>query len=98
MAGGWTGSTATCLRCRWCATSRRLCVEEVPRTTCYVLRTKPRPHKTREDGSRGGLMKTALIGIFAFAIAANAQITLRSEEYTSELQSPCNLVCRLLLE
>src|SRR5256885_7502749 len=28
------------------------------------------------------------------AIAAN----LRSEEHTSELQSPCNLVCRLLLE
>src|SRR5205807_3253140 len=25
-------------------------------------------------------------------------ITLRSEEHTSELQSPCNLVCRLLLE
>src|SRR5256885_13003146 len=24
--------------------------------------------------------------------------TLRSEEHTSELQSPCNLVCRLLLE
>src|ERR1039457_1347373 len=24
--------------------------------------------------------------------------TVRSEEYTSELQSPCNLVCRLLLE
>src|SRR5256885_8455545 len=24
--------------------------------------------------------------------------TNRSEEYTSELQSPCNLVCRLLLE
>src|ERR1022692_3379127 len=24
-------------------------------------------------------------------------ITLRSEEHTSELQSPCNLVCRLLL-
>src|SRR2546426_2296472 len=23
---------------------------------------------------------------------------VRSEEYTSELQSPCNLVCRLLLE
>src|SRR5256885_9691385 len=27
----------------------------------------------------------------------SAQI-LRSEEHTSELQSPCNLVCRLLLE
>src|ERR1022692_669927 len=27
-----------------------------------------------------------------------AGICLRSEEHTSELQSPCNLVCRLLLE
>src|SRR5256885_15104805 len=26
------------------------------------------------------------------------QATDRSEEHTSELQSPCNLVCRLLLE
>src|SRR2546426_3145093 len=26
------------------------------------------------------------------------QLTERSEEHTSELQSPCNLVCRLLLE
>src|ERR1039457_1549092 len=25
-------------------------------------------------------------------------MSLRSEEHTSELQSPCNLVCRLLLE
>src|SRR2546426_7055796 len=25
-------------------------------------------------------------------------VTHRSEEHTSELQSPCNLVCRLLLE
>src|SRR5256885_6101146 len=25
-------------------------------------------------------------------------LVLRSEEHTSELQSPCNLVCRLLLE
>src|SRR5256885_13156247 len=25
-------------------------------------------------------------------------IVVRSEEHTSELQSPCNLVCRLLLE
>src|ERR1022692_3503983 len=27
-----------------------------------------------------------------------AKTDLRSEEHTSELQSPCNLVCRLLLE
>src|SRR5256885_10898871 len=26
------------------------------------------------------------------------RIRVRSEEHTSELQSPCNLVCRLLLE
>src|SRR5256885_10870052 len=35
-------------------------------------------------------------------IAEDAQLVdeadLRSEEHTSELQSPCNLVCRLLLE
>src|SRR2546426_3940984 len=27
-----------------------------------------------------------------------AEVGRRSEEHTSELQSPCNLVCRLLLE
>src|SRR5256885_2448953 len=30
--------------------------------------------------------------------AAVNLIAFRSEEHTSELQSPCNLVCRLLLE
>src|SRR5256885_7291245 len=30
--------------------------------------------------------------------AATCSATFRSEEHTSELQSPCNLVCRLLLE
>src|SRR2546426_2317684 len=28
----------------------------------------------------------------------SASVITRSEEHTSELQSPCNLVCRLLLE
>src|SRR5256885_8624781 len=31
-------------------------------------------------------------------LRVRAQLGLRSEEHTSELQSPCNLVCRLLLE
>src|SRR5256885_13087307 len=31
-------------------------------------------------------------------IAPRAASRKRSEEHTSELQSPCNLVCRLLLE
>src|SRR5256885_10466642 len=30
--------------------------------------------------------------------ASTDDIYIRSEEHTSELQSPCNLVCRLLLE
>src|SRR5256885_17159983 len=30
--------------------------------------------------------------------AQEGDLRLRSEEHTSELQSPCNLVCRLLLE
>src|SRR2546426_5887209 len=29
---------------------------------------------------------------------SNHKLFVRSEEHTSELQSPCNLVCRLLLE
>src|SRR5256885_10266818 len=32
------------------------------------------------------------------ANASPTQASPRSEEHTSELQSPCNLVCRLLLE
>src|SRR5256885_6914182 len=32
------------------------------------------------------------------AVVGKASETGRSEEHTSELQSPCNLVCRLLLE
>src|SRR5256885_8200327 len=33
-----------------------------------------------------------------YAQLKQAYAALRSEEHTSELQSPCNLVCRLLLE
>src|SRR5256885_12662298 len=34
----------------------------------------------------------------AVVVARSARGAVRSEEHTSELQSPCNLVCRLLLE
>src|SRR5256885_8494501 len=34
----------------------------------------------------------------ARAFGLHAERVERSEEHTSELQSPCNLVCRLLLE
>src|SRR2546426_8633538 len=36
--------------------------------------------------------------VFIAIQALQVIISLRSEEHTSELQSPCNLVCRLLLE
>src|SRR3989454_12403057 len=38
-----------------------------------------------------------LMAMFLQALSAKLGIA-RSEEHTSELQSPCNLVCRLLLE
>src|SRR5256885_10507841 len=37
-------------------------------------------------------------GFFDAASTTASRAPLRSEEHTSELQSPCNLVCRLLLE
>ena len=36
--------------------------------------------------------------LVAYARTIGVKTTSRSEEHTSELQSPCNLVCRLLLE
>src|SRR5256885_3391177 len=44
------------------------------------------------DQHRVGMFVDESMGI------RSAPITSRSEEHTSELQSPCNLVCRLLLE
>src|SRR2546426_4412743 len=40
----------------------------------------------------------SLAQMFRGSIAVRPLRSLRSEEHTSELQSPCNLVCRLLLE
>src|SRR5256885_5390616 len=39
-----------------------------------------------------------IAGVEGFAQSAIVPRPRRSEEHTSELQSPCNLVCRLLLE
>src|SRR3989454_7584413 len=41
-----------------------------------------------------------VVGVIAGGLPAlvKSQEGARSEEHTSELQSPCNLVCRLLLE
>src|SRR3989454_1662107 len=47
----------------------------------------------------GGLLQIAESGLPLGSYAGNPILGYaRSEEHTSELQSPCNLVCRLLLE
>src|SRR2546426_8794270 len=50
--------------------------------------------------SRGAVSVALSIGLVLGGVAAFpvGRIADRSEEHTSELQSPCNLVCRLLLE
>src|SRR5688500_19611899 len=47
-----------------------------------------------EPNSQVSLIDAAMPGMLP---VPNAEC-IRSEEHTSELQSPCNLVCRLLLE
>src|SRR2546426_9300424 len=47
--------------------------------------------------SRSESLKSFLTGLTASS-DNSVRNDLRSEEHTSELQSPCNLVCRLLLE
>src|SRR3989454_5211960 len=45
-----------------------------------------------------GLLAAGLVVLHARGERAGTLLRARSEEHTSELQSPCNLVCRLLLE
>src|SRR2546426_3350948 len=47
----------------------------------------------------GGRVVAAAGGfVLGLGLVLSSQVATRSEEHTSELQSPCNLVCRLLLE
>src|SRR5256885_9661393 len=53
-------------------------------------------HDRRKAGQRSGAQ---VIAVRKTARNDHGVVTAqRSEEHTSELQSPCNLVCRLLLE
>src|SRR5256885_10449520 len=51
----------------------------------------------RHVASKEELLILALIS-YLEELGEGLAADLRSEEHTSELQSPCNLVCRLLLE
>src|SRR5256885_8844525 len=58
-----------------------------------------RRHLQHSQGSRAGsLHQVQTDEVSVVFDSAGAQRLRRSEEHTSELQSPCNLVCRLLLE
>src|SRR2546426_9185579 len=69
--------------------------------TAASLRTASRPSSRAAPAITGTAMRkqnsAALAGARPLHSAA-AMVAPRSEEHTSELQSPCNLVCRLLLE
>src|SRR5256885_10973756 len=53
--------------------------------------------RSRSSGEADSLRRSRTELMTTVSISA-AGTRLRSEEHTSELQSPCNLVCRLLLE
>src|SRR5256885_5192842 len=60
----------------------------------------PDPERYLTDA---GIEKTKQVakGVAALGVTGDLFLSspyVRSEEHTSELQSPCNLVCRLLLE
>src|SRR2546426_2591062 len=66
------------------------------RATFGELRHDWRTSHEREGDSRRA--RCRMSGGAGSARARGLAGTHRSEEHTSELQSPCNLVCRLLLE
>src|SRR2546426_9271677 len=55
------------------------------------------PLAGRESVCRRGTEQRRVLALAAL-LPASRDARRRSEEHTSELQSPCNLVCRLLLE
>src|SRR2546426_5875401 len=67
-------------------------IRRPPRSTLFPYTTLFRSGKSRHRTNR------RLISRYSVQQLGIPQPEQRSEEHTSELQSPCNLVCRLLLE
>src|SRR5256885_13182283 len=85
---------ASSLAGSWSLVLRRL--EMVPRTDFSRSLTEGQEAEAARS-SQLPAWKTASEGS-SLRSKARTDAVLRSEEHTSELQSPCNLVCRLLLE
>src|SRR6266566_8269271 len=73
-----------------------LMIRRPPRSTLFPYTTLFRSTRCRAAAARTWPPSRATGSPRAPSRAAPG--TRRSEEHTSELQSPCNLVCRLLLE
>src|SRR5256885_7048571 len=78
-------------------------IRRPPRSTLFPYTTLFRSSLTTTDRRCDGTEPWAtLTETRTYQVHANRDGTFRlrrrSEEHTSELQSPCNLVCRLLLE
>src|SRR5256885_13112018 len=74
-----------------------LMIRRPPRSTLFPYTTLFRsPDTERLDSSEMLELQRRLAAIGLDP--GPSRWRLRSEEHTSELQSPCNLVCRLLLE
>src|SRR2546426_11476491 len=73
-----------------------LMIRRPPRSTLFPYTTLFRSAGDRARAQRRG--REAAHERAAITGALSATGGSRSEEHTSELQSPCNLVCRLLLE
>src|SRR5256885_5589390 len=70
-------------------------IRRPPRSTLFPYTTLFRSVSITVDGKT---LSRVLRVERASGTGAGASFAFRSEEHTSELQSPCNLVCRLLLE
>src|SRR2546426_8716840 len=81
-------------------------IRRPPRSTLFPYTTLFRSPVARGNGERVLLVddEQPLLAVTAEVLSRLGyepvafSESLRSEEHTSELQSPCNLVCRLLLE
>src|SRR5256885_5627061 len=81
-------------------------IRRPPRSTLFPYTTLFRSHRVLKPGGTIAILEFAeppegFLGDlyrWYFTKVLPRIGWLRSEEHTSELQSPCNLVCRLLLE
>src|SRR2546426_8329648 len=76
-----------------------LMIRRPPRSTLFPYTTLFRSVGGEDERRRRALAGGHFVQRAPAAIGGGGdELRVRSEEHTSELQSPCNLVCRLLLE